>query len=83
MGMFMWRMLKLLLNIDVLLIYLVIFQTCLPYWPEEINSKKTYEEIEVELLATDIDSTFDFIVRRDFRVKEIKQKVINYHIWNN
>ncbi|KAK2153788.1 hypothetical protein LSH36_286g02007 [Paralvinella palmiformis] len=48
--------------------------TCIPYWPKEINGKKTYGQIKVELLATDEDTKSGFIVKRDFRVTEIKQR---------
>ncbi|KAK2159425.1 hypothetical protein LSH36_153g00013 [Paralvinella palmiformis] len=47
--------------------------TCIPYWPEELHSKKIFDQIEVELLAIHVDNTSDFIVRRDFRVREIKE----------
>jgi len=48
-------------------------QNCGPYWPEEIGSKKCYDEVEVELLATDVNT--EFIIIRDFRLKLIKKKV--------
>ena len=54
------------------------FQTCAPYWPETINSKKSYEQVEVELLSSDDAS--DFVVTRDFKVTEMKQKVGNMYI---
>ena len=61
----------------------IIFQTCIPYWPEQINIKKTYGQIEVELLA--VDNRSDFIVTRDLRVSEASEKVtdMNELIHNN
>ncbi|KAK2157476.1 hypothetical protein LSH36_190g00109 [Paralvinella palmiformis] len=49
-------------------------KTCLPYWPESVNTKEIYGRVEVELMSV---KEQDFIVIRELKVTELAMKKLS------
>jgi hypothetical protein len=55
----------------------MILQTCLPYWPDHVNSKQVHRQVAVELMAVNADHVTDHVVVRDLQISEVNDKVCN------
>ena len=60
---------------------IIFLQTCVPYWSDTVNTKQVYGQIEVELVAVDVDNNTDYIVSRDFKISRKATKVSWWALW--